>query len=332
MKAILMTQVGGPDVLVPTRVTEPSIRHERQLKVRLHAAGVNPIDTKLRARGVFQPDAATNILGCDGAGEVVQIGDAVSGFKPGDKVWFCNGGLGGEIGNYAQYTLVDESVARPMPQGLSFAEAAAGPLVLITAWGALFDRGRLQAGRSVLIHAGAGGVGHVAIQLARHAGARVFTTVSSAEKGKFVRQLGADEVINYQEEDFVEAINRLTDGKGVDLTFDTVGADTFRQSILATAHFGDLITLLDPGNDVNWKEARNRNLRIGFELMLTPMLRDLPAARAHHGEILDQCARLIEAGKLQLHINRTLPLESAAEAHQLIQKGGMVGKLVLEIG
>jgi NADPH2:quinone reductase len=331
MKAILMTQPGAPDVLVPTRVSEPSIKHDNEVKVRLHAAGVNPIDTKLRSRGTFQPDTLPTILGCDGAGEVVEVGKGVTRFKPGDDVWFCSGGLGGVSGSYAQYTLLEEDVARPKPAQISYQEAAAAPLVLITAWGALFDRGRLQTGKSVLIHAGAGGVGHVAIQLAKHAGAKVYTTVSNEEKADFVRQLGADEVINYEDHDFVDAINDLTDGRGVDLTLDTVGADTFRRSILATAHFGDLITLLDPGGDVVWAEARNRNLRIGFELMLTPMLRDLPEARAHHGEILDRCAELIDAGKLRIHVNQTLPLESAAQAHQLIHKGGMIGKLVLEI-
>ncbi len=332
MKATMMTSTGGPDVLVPTLISEPQIHHPQQVKVRLHAAGVNPVDTKVRARGLFYPDAIPAILGCDGAGEVVAIGSEVERLAVGDAVWFCNGGLGGEPGNYAEYTLADSRVARHKPPSLSFAEAAAAPLVLITAWGALFDRGHLQAGQEVLIHAGAGGVGHVAIQLAKQAGARVFTTVSSEEKAAFVRSLGADEVIRYDQQDFVTEINRHTNGRGVDLVFDTVGADTFRQSIHATAHFGDLVTLLDPGSEVQWKEARNRNLRIGFELMLTPLLRDLPAARAHHGEILDHCAEQIAASRLRIHLNRTLPLEQAGAAHRLIEQGGMIGKLALTCG
>ena len=329
MRAVLMTAAGAPDVLQAADVAPPEIQSPHQLKVRLHAAGVNPIDTKLRSRGVFYPDALPAILGCDGAGVVEAVGTRVTRFRPGDRVWFCHGGLGDDAGTYAEYSLVDEQVARAMPANLDFAHAAAGPLVLITAWEALMDRARLQAGQRVLIHAGAGGVGHVAIQLARHFGTRVATTVGSAANAAFARQLGAEKVINYHDEDFVHAVNAWTDGTGADLVLDTVGGDTFRRSIEATAPYGDLVTLLDPGPDTDWREARNRNLRIGFELMLTPMLRDLPVARARHGEILDHCARLVEAGHLKLTVQAEYPLERAAEAHWRIAEGGMQGKLVL---
>jgi NADPH2:quinone reductase len=212
---------------------------------------------------------------------------------------------------------------------LTFETAAAGPLVLITAWEALFDRARLQTGQTVLIHAGAGGVGHVAIQLAKSAGARVLATVSSAEKAGFVKGLGADEAIIYPEEDFVEAVDRLTEGQGAEVVLDTVGPQVFQRSIPAVAHYGDLVTLLDPGSGVNWKEARNRNLRIAFTLMLTPMLRDLPEARAHHAQILVGCGNLIEAGRLRIEVARSLALEQAVEAHRQIEAGHTQGKLVL---
>jgi NADPH2:quinone reductase len=213
---------------------------------------------------------------------------------------------------------------------LTFETAAAGPLVLITAWEALFDRARLQAGQTVLIHAGAGGVGHVAIQLAKSVGARVFTTVSSPAKAAFVEGLGADAAINYSAEDFVEVVDRLTEGRGADVVLDTVGTEVFQQSIPAVAHYGDLVTLLDPGSDVSWKEARNRNLRIAFTLMLTPMLRDLPEARAHHAQILAECGKLIEAGRLQVQVAQILDLEQAVEAHRQIETGHTQGKLVLK--
>lgn len=164
MKAILMTETGNTEVLQLTDIEEPEIRSPTQLKVRIAAAGVNPIDIKLRQRGVFYPDALPAVLGCDGAGEVVSIGANVTRFKLGDAVWFCHGGLGREQGNYAEYTLVDEAIARKKPTSLDYVKAAATPLVLITAWEALFDRGQLQSGQTVLVHAGAGGVGQPMLQ------------------------------------------------------------------------------------------------------------------------------------------------------------------------
>jgi NADPH:quinone reductase len=330
MKAVLMTAVGDPDVLIFQDIAEPEITHASQIKVKLEAAGVNPVDTKIRRNGVFYGQALPAVLGCDGAGVVVETGTEASHFKVGDKVWFCHGGLGREQGNYAQFTVIDERWVSLIPKTFSFAEAAAAPLVLITAWGALFDRGGLQAGQTVLIHAGAGGVGHVAIQLAKQNGARVITTVSSAQKAEFVKSLGADEAIIYSQDGFANAVNVLTGGKGADLVFDTVGAAVFKESIPVTAHYGRLITLLDPG-EMNLGEARMRNLLIGFELMLTPMLRDLLEARDKHVEILNQCARWADKGLLKLHISKQFSLQEAAEAHKLIEAGPTIGKIVLSI-
>jgi len=328
MKAILMTAIGDADVLKFQDIEEPEISEATHIKVKLHAAGVNPVDTKIRRNGVFYDHALPAVLGCDGAGVVVETGSKVSQFKAGDKVWFCHGGLGREQGNYAEYTVIDERWVSLMPETFSFTEAAAVPLVLITAWGALFDRGGLQAGQTVLIHAGAGGVGHVAIQLAKLKGARVITTVSSAQKAEFVKSLGADEAINYTKDGFANAVNDLSGGKGADLVFDTVGAAVFKESIAVTAHFGRLVTLLDPG-ELNLGEARMRNLLIGFELMLTPMLRDLPEARDKHVEILNQCTQWVDKGLIKLHVSKQLSLQEAAEAHKLIEAGHTSGKVVL---
>ncbi|MBI5451222.1 MAG: zinc-binding dehydrogenase [Gammaproteobacteria bacterium] len=331
MQAVLMMAEGGPEVLQLAEVPEPVAVQPSQLKIRLVAAGVNPVDTKLRSRGLFYPDALPAILGCDGAGIVVATGAAVQRFKVGDAVWFCNGGLGREPGNYADYTLVDEAVARAKPAALDFVAAAAAPLVLITAWEALFDQARLMAGQTVLIHGGTGGVGHVAIQLAKQAGARVITTVADSAKADLARGLGADEVILYPQQDFVTHTNALTHGKGADVVLDSVGDAIFRRSLECTAHYGTVVTLLDPGADVSWREARNRNLRIAFVLMLTPMLRDLPQARAHQGQILDSCGQWIAQGRLHIEIGAVLPLSQAAEAHHLIAGGHTQGKIVLRI-
>jgi len=336
MKAVVMTQAGSPDVLTMMDVPEPEIARPGDVKIALKAAGINPIDTKVRGRGVFYPDGLPAVLGCDGAGVVVETGNAVQGFAVGDEVWFCHGGLGGEQGNYAQFTVIDEAFLSHKPATWSFAEAAAAPLVLITAWEALFDRARLQAGQTLLVHAGAGGVGHIAIQLAHHHGARVCTTVSSIEKAEFVRELGADQTINYREQDVREAIMQWTDWRGVDVVFDTVGPAILQQSLPMVAHYGRLVTLLDPGNAIDWKPARDRNLSISFELMLTPMMNkderpELHDARMHQVEILERCRKLAEAGHLRLHVARQFPLQDAQQAHRDIEAGHSKGKTVLII-
>ncbi len=330
MQSIVMTAIGDADVLKFQDSPEPDITKSTQIKVKLAAAGVNPIDTKIRANGLLYGNDPPAILGCDGAGDVVDIGSAVSRFKLGDKVWFCHGGLGREQGNYAQYNVLDECYASLMPHSYSYIEAAASPLVFITAWGALFDRGGLQAGQTVLIHAGAGGVGHIAIQLAKIKGARVITTVSSEQKSDFVKSLGADEAVIYHPHGFVDEVNKLTDYKGADLVFDTVSPAVFKDSIQATAHFGRLVTLLDPGA-LDLAEARVRNLLIGFELMLTPMLKDLPEARDKHIAILNQCAVYADQGRLKPHISQLLPLKEAARAHKLIETRHTSGKIVLTV-
>ena len=229
MKAIVFETPGSPSVLRLQDIPAPTIQTETEVLVRLRAAGINPIDTKLRSRGTFYPEKTPHVLGCDGAGVVEAVGAAVQSFQVGDEVFFCNGGLGGSIGTYAEFAVVDERFLALKPAALSFAEAAAAPLVLITAWESLYDRGRLQAGQKVLILAGAGGVGHVAVQLASLQGAEVCTTVSSEAKAEFVRQLGADSVILYKNTDVVDRVLTWTQGQGVDLAFDTVGGETFYQ-------------------------------------------------------------------------------------------------------
>lgn len=327
MKAILMTAPGGPEVLQLAEVPQPAIQTSTELLVRLKAAGINPIDSKLRQRGTFYPDQMPAILGCDGAGIVEAVGSAVQKFRPGDEVYFCQGGLGSRAGNYAEWVTVEAAYVAHKPSSVSFAAAAATPLVLITAWEALYDRARLQAGQRVLIHAGAGGVGHVAIQLAKLQGAEVCTTVSTPEKAALVRQLGADLVIPYQETDFVAAVLDWTKGQGVEVALDTIGL--LEQTFPAVQLYGDLVTILEPAASTNWKVARNRNLRISLELMLTPILQDLEAEQIEQAKILEQSARLIDQGSLTLHVSHTFPLAEAAAAHRLLEAGSVTGKLVL---
>jgi NADPH2:quinone reductase len=332
MQAIVMNQPGGPEVLELRSLPLPELSSARHVRVRLHAAGVNPVDTKLCANGTYYPDRLPTILGCDGAGVVEAVGDQVTRVQPGDKVYYCSGGIGGEPGNYATYNTVHEDYLARLPANLDFVQAAAVPLVLITAWEALYDRARLQPAERVLIHAAAGGVGHVAVQLARHTLARVAATVGDADKAAFVRALGAERLIEYKKEDFVEAALDWSGGAGVDLTFDTVGGETFCKSFAATRVYGQVVTLLQTACDAHaMKTARTRNQGIQFELMLTPQSLGLHAARVHQREILEEGAQLIEEGKLTVHVNAVLPLAQAAEAHRRIGGGHTIGKIVLQI-
>lgn len=329
MKAILMRESGSPEVLQLSDIEKPSIQAESDVLVRIVAAGINPVDTKLRTAGTYYPDRMPAVLGCDAAGVVEEVGTGVSQFKVGDEVYYCYGGIGGHQGNYAEFNVIDEGHLALKPSSLDFSSAAAAPLVLITAWEALYDRAKVQQGQTILIHAGSGGVGHVAIQLARAAGCRVITTVSSTDKADFVKGLGADEVINYTESDFSKVCLELTDGKGVDVAFDTVGGDTFVETFNAIRPYGHLVTLLQPGPDCDWKVARLKNITTSLELMLSPSYFKWPGAMAHQRWILEQCARMFDSGELRIHLSATMPMEDAAEAHRLIEGGGLTGKIAL---
>jgi len=330
MHAIIMKETGSEDVLEAIEMAKPTCA-EHEILVQVMAAGINPIDTKLRKNGLYFSDALPAILGCDGAGIVEQVGSAVTRFEAGDAVYYCYGGLGQQAGNYAEYIAVPESYAAIKPDCIDFVDAAAAPLVLITAWEALFDRARIQSGQKVFIHGGAGGVGHVAIQLAKLAGCEVATTISNAEKADLVRELGADLAINYKQQNVSEALLEWSDGHGVDVAFDTVGGDAFNQLVNATRIYGDIVTILQVPDDADWKSIRLRNLRISQELMLTPMVLGLAEAAEHHGDILDQCAQFFDQQKLSMLVCDTLPLQQAAEAHRQIEAGSVVGKFVLEV-
>ena len=330
MKAIIIQQHGEPDVLKVAEVDTPEINSASDIKVKLLAAGVNPIDTKLR-RGMNPIKDFPAILGCDGAGVVAEVGSTVKDFKPGDEVYFFHGGLSGIQGNYAEYKVLDESFVAHKPKSIDYFHAAAAPLVLLTAWEALFDRANLKQDQTVFINAGAGGVGHVAIQLAKYAGAQVCTTISSEEKAAFVNALGADHIINYKEEDVAESILEWTAGKGVDIALDNIGGRQTDTLFPIVKHYGDVVSLLIPDKELDWSVARFKNLRFSMEVMLTPLLFGLKDQQAKQTEILKKCATLIDDKKLTVKLNQTLALDEVVTAHQLIESGHTLGKIVLEI-
>ncbi len=331
MKAIVTERAGGPEVLRAAAVERPAIERGDQVLVHLKAVGVNPIDYKMRNDLDRFPVTKPAILGCDGAGVVMAVGSEVERFKPGDEVYFCQPGFNGRQGTYAEYAVVDEALVAFKPKTLDFVQAAAAPLVLLTAWEALYDRARLQGGQRVFVPGGAGGVGHVAVQLAKLAGAEVVSSVSTEEKARFVQALGADRVIRYRDEDVVESVRAWAGGEGVDVAFDTVGDEVFVQCCAAARVYGDLVTILLPPPNVDWTDARIRNLRVSLEMMLTPVLLELPRWKKHQGHILASAAKLFDEGKLKVQVAKTFPLAEAAAAQRYLQDEHPIGKVVLVI-
>lgn len=332
MKAILMTAAGAADVLQLCDIALPELPTPHHLRVKLVAAGVNPLDAKLRAKPAYHPDKLPAILGCDGAGIVEAVGAEVTRFKVGDAVYFCNGGIGDEPGCYAEYTTVHEEYAATAPSNIPLQDAAALPLVCLTAWEALFELANLQAGQTILIHAAAGGVGHIAVQLAHSIGAQIAITASDDRKGGLAQALGAARIINYKEQDFVAETLDWTSGQGADVVFDTVGGETFLKSLNAVRIGGKLVSLLaTPLSVADAQLARLRNLSLCYELMLTPQVLNLHDERIRQRKILEQCSQRVEAGELGVLVTHRIPLAEVADAHRLIEAGGMTGKIILTL-
>lgn len=333
MKAVMLTGAGGTELLKLVQVPDPVLEGSQDVMVRLHAAGLNPVDYKLRRAGGFYPNRLPLVLGCDGAGVVEAIGEDVTRFKVGDEVFFFNGGMGGDDqGNYAELTTIHQDYLAAKPKSLSMVEAASVPLVWLTAWEALFDRYSLQAGETILIHGGAGGVGYIAIQIAKQAGATVITTISSPEKAEFARSIGADQCINYKEEDFVTTALNLTDGKGVDVVFDVIGGQVFTDSFPATKIYGHVVTLdeISFGKDAA-RVAKLRNLSLSYELMLTPMHFKMHDARVRQTGMLEEAARLIDAGQIKTFVTSVFALDEIDQAHKIVEGGHSTGKTVIKI-
>jgi NADPH2:quinone reductase len=329
----MLTAAGGTEMLKLMQVPAPVLKDPLDVLVSLHASGLNPVDYKLRRKGGYYSNRLPLILGCDGAGVVRAIGEAVTKFKIGDEVFFFNGGMGGdEQGNYAEMTIVHQDYLSMKPKSLSMAEAASVPLVWLTAWEALFERCSLRAGETILIHGGAGGVGYIAIQIAKYAGATVLTTVSSSEKAEFARSLEADHCINYKNENFVDRVLELTGGIGVDVVFDTVGGQVFADSFPAVKIYGHVVTL----DEINFAKAeagvaKLRNLTLSYELMLTPMHFKMHAARIHQTALLAEAARLIDAGHIKVFVKNTFGLDEIDQAHRIVESGHSIGKTVIKI-
>ncbi|MET9196082.1 NADP-dependent oxidoreductase [Streptomyces olivaceus] len=309
MRAVSQDVLGGPEVLKEVRVERP-VPRPNEVLVRVRAAGVNPTDWKHRAEGGFLGEPPF-VLGWDVSGTVESVGIGVAAFRPGDEVFGMLSYPFGH-GSHAEYVTAPARTFTHLPAGTDHVRAGALPLVSLTAWQALVERADLQPGQRVLIHAAAGGVGHVAVQIAKARGAHVIGT-AGAGKHAFLRSLGADEAVDYRETDFTEAV------RDVDVVLDTIGGDTSLRSLRVLRPGGVVVSILPVGSDEFFEEAGRLGVRA------VRMLVD--ADRADMREI----ARLVEAGKLEPTIAKTFPLAEAAGAHALGETGRTTGKIVLVV-
>ncbi|WP_109030715.1 NADP-dependent oxidoreductase [Streptomyces rubrogriseus] len=309
MRAIGQDVLGGPEVLKEVRRERPEPRPNEVL-VRVRAAGVNPTDWKHRATGGFLGEPPF-VLGWDVSGVVESVGIGVAAFRPGDEVFGMLSYPFGH-GSHAEYVTAPARTFTRKPSGIDHVQAGALPLVSLTAWQALVERAEVQPGQRVLVHAAAGGVGHVAVQIAKARGARVIGTASAA-KHEFLRSLGADETVDYRETDFAEAV------KDVDVVLDTIGGDTSLRSLRVLRPGGVVVSILPVGSDDFYEEAGRLGVRA------VRMLVDADRAG------MEEIARLVGAGRLRATIAQTFPLAEAARAHALGETGRTTGKLVLEV-
>ncbi|MFI9567262.1 NADP-dependent oxidoreductase [Streptomyces rishiriensis] len=308
MRVITQDVLGGPEALKQTEVERPAPRPNEVL-VRVRAAGVNPTDWKHRATGGFLGEPPF-VLGWDVSGTVEAVGIGVAAFVPGDEVFGMLPYPFGH-GSHAEYVIAPVRALWHKPEGVDHVQAGALPLVSLTAWQALVETAELGPGQRVLIHAAAGGVGHVAVQIAKARGAYVIGT-ASAGKHDFLRELGVDEVIDYRETDFAEAV------KDVDVVLDTLGGDTSVKSLGVLRPGGIVVSIL-VGSDEFHEEAG----RLGVRAVRMLVDADRAGMRA--------IAELVEAGRLRATIAGTFPLAEAAEAHRLGDTGRTTGKLVLTV-
>lgn len=322
MKAIEITEPGGPDVLQITTRPRPVAR-AGEVVIRLAWAGVNRPDALQRAGSYAPPPGASDLPGLEGAGEIVALGEGVSGWRLGDAVCALLPG-----GGYAEYVATPAAHCLAVPAGMGLREAACLPETFFTVWSNVFQRGGLKGGERFLVHGGSSGIGTTAIQLANALGARVFATAGSAEKCAVCEDLGAERAINYREADFVEVLR--AEG-GADLILDMVGGDYLPRNVRALADDGRLVQiafLRGPKVELNFAQVMVRRLTITGST-LRPQS-DLAKARIAEG-LRETVWPLLEAGRIAPVIDSEFPLAQAAAAHARMESGAHIGKIVLKV-
>ena len=326
MRALVLEEANG--ALQPKELPRPEPA-KGQVLVRIEASGVNPLDTKIRAgQAAHARQPLPAVLGMDLAGTVEAVGEGVTRFTPGDKVYGLAGGIGGLQGSLADYTAVDADLLAHRPSRLSAREAAALPLVFITAWEGLVDRADVQPGQTVLVQGGAGGVGHMVIQLALARGARVFATGSSARQ-ETIRRLGATP-IDHTAETVAQYVQRLTNGEGFDIVYDTVGGAVLDASFEAVRMYGGHVVSCLGWGTHKLAPLSFRAATYSGVFTLIPMITG--RGRAHHGEIMEEATRLADAGRLApLMDARHFGFEDADAAQQMVAAGQAKGRVVVEL-
>ncbi|NBB11224.1 zinc-dependent alcohol dehydrogenase family protein [Pseudomonas sp. SLFW] len=318
MKAMVLNAFGGPDSFQLCDVPTP-VPNAGQVLVRVHATSINPLDYQVRRGDYADLVPRPAITGHDVSGVVEAVGPGVTAFAPGDEVWYTPQIFDGP-GSYAEYHVAAESIIGKKPASLSHLEAASLSLVGGTAWEALVVRAALRVGESILIHGGAGGVGHVAIQLAKAVGAKVFTTVRETN-AEFARSVGADVVIDYEREDYVDAILRETEGRGVDVVFDTIGGNTLSRSPDVLAQLGRVVSIVDISQPQNVIQAWGKNASYHFVF-----------TRQNRGK-LDELSALVERGQLRPHVGAVYSLADISLAHARLEtpNNGVLGKIAIAV-
>jgi NADPH:quinone reductase-like Zn-dependent oxidoreductase len=324
MRAYIVEQAGGAFIAVDMPRPAPAVG---QVLVRVRASGVNPLDTKIRAgKAEHAKQPLPAILGMDMAGVVEEIGPGVTAFRPGDAVYGMVGGVGGHPGTLSEMVVANADLVAAKPRALSMREAAALPLITITAWEGIVDRAQVRAGQKVLVHAGAGGVGHIAVQLAKAFGAEVFATVST-EKQQIVEGFGAIP-IDYRALTTEQYVAMHTGGEGFDVVYDTVGGATIDASFIAVKRYTGRVVSCLGWSTHSLAPLSFRGASYSGVFTLLPLLTGV--GQAHHGAILREAAALADSGKLRplLHPQHFSANEIAA-AHELVESGAL-GKVVVD--
>jgi len=325
MRAVIASQVGPPEVLQVTELPLPTPA-PHDLLVAVHATSMNPVDTKIR-QGT-RPRTMPLVLGYDLSGVVVAHGSAVNNWQAGDLVYGCPNVM--RHGANAEFALLDARAAARKPTTLNDLQAACLPLVSLTAYEALHERARIQPGQWLLIHAGAGGVGHMAVQLAKLHGCRVITTAGRPESLAFCRDvIKADAVIDYRSTDFVASVMELTQGAGVPVIFDTVGGDTFKRSIDCLAPFGQLVTITASDVGSAAPSLLYKSATVHYEFMGARVAYDHEPEK--QGAILTGIAQLVDSGALRVHVSKVFTLDNLIDAHREIETGRTIGKLAVRV-
>jgi NADPH:quinone reductase-like Zn-dependent oxidoreductase len=324
MRVYIVNEPGAP--FAPVELARP-VPTANQVLVRVRASGVNPLDTKIRAgRAAHARQPLPAVLGLDMAGIVEEVGSAVSGFRPGDEVYGMVGGVGGHQGTLAEFVAVNADLLAPKPKTLSMREAAALPLITITAWEGLVDRANVHRGQRVLIHAGAGGVGHIAIQLAKSFGADVFASVSPSKK-RIVEEFGAT-AIDYQAFSAEQYVDLHTHGEGFDIIYDTVGGSTLDASFTAVKRYtGHVVSCLGWGTHAHAPLSFRGATYCGI-FTLMPLLTG--TGQKHHGDILRHAAALADSSRLRPLLSEERFAANQIEVAHALVESGILGKVVVE--